>query len=375
MIRALAMARANIDPEASIIWVDSDPNIRQSTGLLEAQSWRVACFNETADALNALREGLIKPTKINCVITSMMERGGRRERGLLNGLQMLESMKIIWKDACSYCPLIAIISLTADEQECKEHGASIVVFGDRNKMLRQVIDLLNKSPNSEHREKWREPSLLPCLELRKVAKAYLDTLNLSSAYFDTFCDHCFCEACGPKRIWTRCGEKYALPIGYFRFGLLLRLEYNERRVDVQNWPVAYHGTRKQNLDSILRHRRIMFPGDMLDDGTILPVRLGQCHALGSPVIYVSPTILYSQHDVYTPPESFKYGSPPYSRNYTIKTVLQCRVKPGCFRKCNETLGFGNTIIDEDFSNNEVEWVISDKTGVVPYGLLVGIFPQ
>jgi hypothetical protein len=51
------------------------------------------------------------------------------------------------------------------------------------------------------------------------------------------------------------------------------------------------------------------------------------------------------------------------------------VKPGCFRKCNETLGFGNMIIDEDFSNKEVEWVISDKTGVVPYGLLVGIFPQ
>ena len=118
------------------------------------------------DALNALRERRLQPQKINCVITNMMERGERRERGLLNGLQMLDEMKIIWKDAeCSYCPLIAIITPTADEQECIEHGATIVMYGDRRKMLLQVIDLLNKSPNSEHREKWREPSLLPCLQL------------------------------------------------------------------------------------------------------------------------------------------------------------------------------------------------------------------
>ena len=304
-----------------------------------------------------------------------MERDGRRERGLLNGLQMLDEMKIIWKKAMlSYCPLIAIISLTADEQECKEHGADIVILGDREKMLREVINRLNRSLSSEHREKWREPSLLPCLEIRAVAKAYLDKLNLSDSYFDRFADRCFCQACEPKRLWSRCGENYALPTGYFRFGLLLRREYAERRVDVQNWPVAYHGTPIRNLDSILRHRRIMFPGDTLDDGTVLPVRLGQCHALGSPVIYVSPTILYSQHDIYAPPVTFEYGNPPYVKRYRMKTVLQCRVKPECFRKCSETLGFGSTKFDDAFDNSEVEWVVSDKTGVVPYGLLIGMFP-
>jgi hypothetical protein len=118
MIGLLASPGVNIDPETSIVWVDSDVNIRHSTGLLEAQNWRVACFKETVDALNALRERRLQPQKINCVITSMMERGERRERGRLNGLQMLDEMKIIWKDAeCSYCPLIAIITLTADEQE------------------------------------------------------------------------------------------------------------------------------------------------------------------------------------------------------------------------------------------------------------------
>ena len=232
-----------------------------------------------------------------------------------------------------------------------------------------------KAPTVSIGKKWREASLAACLELRTVAKAYLEKCGLNHAYFDPFSDRCFCQACEPKRIWERCGEKYALPIVYYRFGLLLRREYAERRIDVQNCPVGYHGTPKRNLDSILRRRRIMFPGDSLDHGTVLPVWLGQCHALGSPVIYFSPTILYSQHDVYTPPEHFEYGSHPHSESYTIKTVLQCRVKPESFRKCRETLRFGSNIVDEAFSNEEVEWVVSDKTAVVPYGLLVGVVRQ
>lgn len=370
------MGSSKVDPLVSIIWVDSDPGIRNSANLLEAQNWRVAYFNETADALSALREDVLKPAQINCVITSMMERGGRRERGLLNGLQMLDEMKIIWKDAgLSYSPLIAIISVTADEQECREHGAEIIVIGKRNEMLKQVINRLNKNSDPSHREKWREPSLLPCLELREIAIAYLKKLNLDKRNFDSFGDHCFCQTCEPKRIWERCGEKYSLPTGYYRFGLLLRHEFAERRVDVQHWPVAYHGTPTRNLDSILRHRRIMFPGDHLDDGTILPVRLGQCHAYKSPVIYVSPSILYSQHEIYSPAVHFKLDSSLPSKGYTIKTVLQCRVKPNSYRKCHETLGYDDQRVDNDFNNSELEWVVEDKTAVVPYGLLIGIFPE
>ena len=44
MIGLSASPGVNIDPETSIIWIDSDVNIRQSTELLEAQNWRVACF-------------------------------------------------------------------------------------------------------------------------------------------------------------------------------------------------------------------------------------------------------------------------------------------------------------------------------------------
>lgn len=145
MLNALIMGSAQIDPLSNIIWVDSDPNVHKSTGLLQAQNWRVACFHETADALKALRERRLQPSNIRCVITSMMERGGRRERGCLNGLEMLDEMKIIWREAgIHHNPLIAVISLTANIEKCKEHGADIVVLGDHYELQRQVVEQLNK---------------------------------------------------------------------------------------------------------------------------------------------------------------------------------------------------------------------------------------
>ncbi|CAF2078352.1 unnamed protein product [Rotaria magnacalcarata] len=138
-----------IDPQISIVWVDSDPNIYRSTGLFQDQNWNVICFNETVDALNAVREKRLKLENIKCVITSMMERDGRRERGLLNGLQMLDDMKIIWKQSRSrYRPLMVVNSLTADVNRCKEHGVDIVVAAaNRNIVQKQVIDRLNTHLN------------------------------------------------------------------------------------------------------------------------------------------------------------------------------------------------------------------------------------
>lgn len=145
------MTNTYIDPQSTIIWVDSSPNIYYSTNLLQAQNWRVACFNETADALKALRERRLEPSNIHCVITSMMERGGRRERGCLNGLEMLDEIKIIWREAgIHHKPFIAVISLTADIQKCKAYGADIVVFGNHNKLQHQIIDHLNKRLSSTH---------------------------------------------------------------------------------------------------------------------------------------------------------------------------------------------------------------------------------
>ncbi|CAF4762483.1 unnamed protein product [Rotaria socialis] len=90
----------SVYPQISIIWVDSDPNIYRSTGLFQDQNWSVICFNETADALNALRAKHLKLENIKCVITSMMERDGRRERELMNGLQIVILIGIAGPSGC-----------------------------------------------------------------------------------------------------------------------------------------------------------------------------------------------------------------------------------------------------------------------------------
>ena len=42
--------------------------------------------------------------------------------------------------------------------------------------------------------------------------------------------------------------------------------------------VAYHGTRGGVAESVMRERRIMFPGDTLQDGTILAMVHNNCGA-------------------------------------------------------------------------------------------------
>ena len=64
---------------------------------------------------------------------------------------------------------------------------------------------------------------------------------------------------------------------------------------------------------------------------------------------------------------------PYSFNGRIvKVIIQCRVKPGSFTKYRETVR-ARGVIDNNFPNDEIEWVTHDRLAVVPYGLLIGVF--
>lgn len=137
-----------------------------------------------------------------------------------------------------------------------------------------------------------------------------------------------------------------------------------KQASIKEWNVAYHGTKVENVYSIIRHHRILFPGDKKDDGTIVPSVHGQCFAKNfkGPVIYLSPSIKYASN---------------YSKNYIfngkkVKIAFQCRVKPGSFKKYRETLRMTEDEIecDEEFSNSQLEWVTDDKTAAVPYGLLI-----
>ena len=132
-------------------------------------------------------------------------------------------------------------------------------------------------------------------------------------------------------------------------------------------PVAYHGTKKENILSIVNEKRILFPGDKLKNGTEIKIRHNNCWAENfkrSP-IYLSPSILYASQNLYAP--SFKFN------DKYAKIVIQCKIKPGSYKKFRETLSFRAKRCDPDFSNDELEWVTDDKSAVIPYGLLIGIF--
>ena len=75
----------------------------------------------------------------------MMERGGRKQRGCINGLEMIDEMKRIWKRmSIDHNPLIVVAILTADIQTCKAHGVDIVVHGNHTEAQYQVIEQLNQ---------------------------------------------------------------------------------------------------------------------------------------------------------------------------------------------------------------------------------------
>lgn len=352
-----------------VLWVDSDPNIEKSAYFLKEKNFEVICFNETKDCVNYIEKNT--GTDICCIITSMMERGGRKERGLMNAFEMIDQIKQIWKQ--SYTPFLVMITTSADEQACKDNGFDVVVYYDRLKMQKIVSERLFKESYFLYNknEKWNQPKGLQCDNLKYEAVKFLESLCIPQDLLDHFADRCFCPNCEPKIIWYRGNpkEKYVLPTNWYRFGIKIRKEYLERKVYIYDWNVAYHGTKVENVKSIISHHRIMFPGDKLDDGTILPIAHNNCFKqyFNGPIIYVSPSIKYASQELYSKTYNFN--------GKKVKVAFQCRIKPGSFKKFRETLGFiqKEVVVDENFPNTELEWATDDKNAVVPYGLLIGFF--
>jgi len=360
-----------------IVWVDSDPHV--GAAQFESAGAKVHLYNETAEALAGFGKEYPVDEKLVCIITSMMRRGGRAEKGLLDGLGMLDTMRFrLQLDGnVSVRPILGVISMTADEQECKDHGVDVLVMGGRTQFMKKILHVLDHDDNRSWRADWRFAAApQDCERLYQSAKVLQDDLGkeheklpgevreLCPAIFNSTTNKCFCQRCEPKAVWQRGGQKYVLPVGWFRLGTEVRQEYLNRRSEIELWPVAYHGCTRQTVLSILMHVRVMFPGDTLIDGTVLNAAHGQVWADrvagGGPCIYCSPSINYA-------------GAPPYAKPFPTKSgeaqvVIQLRVKPSAINKFPETLRGKYT--DKEFDSKELEWVINDRTAVVPYGLLV-----
>ena len=73
--------------------------------------------------------------------------------------------------------------------------------------------------------------------MKSFALDFFKTLKISENYRDIFIDRCFCKNCETKTVSYR-GEpkvKYELPIGWYRFGIKIRDEYINNKIEMSNW--------------------------------------------------------------------------------------------------------------------------------------------
>jgi hypothetical protein len=209
-------------------------------------------------------------------------------------------------------------------------------------------------------------------------RSFLATLRLPAAYVDPAHDRCYCQSCASAaqipdvlEISSPHGLAYEVPKGWCGFGL--RAQARAEALNVfQEWAVSFHGTQSSRITSILDNNGLLKPGDVLLDGTTLPNRLTRGGADGKGKgrigFYTSPSIKYSELDIYTTPDEWE--------GHKVRVVLQCRQKPGSFTVEGETIGwarrFGSAPISTHFGNDKIERFTEAGPSIIPYRILVGL---
>jgi len=129
---------------------------------------------------------------------------------------------------------------------------------------------------------------------------------------------------------------YYCPKGWMRFSLRV-CEDSEFEAKFGNWGILYHGTKGKFVGPILATG---FRGG------------GGCWlGVGEVAVYMSPSIEYCGHPQYA---GIEYN--PETREW-IQIVLECRVKPSAvWKKCSETLGASNLVVDPNIDNSSLEWL-------------------
>ena len=182
--------------------------------------------------------------------------------------------------------------------------------------------------------------------------------------------HEFCRKYGPSidggdTYWisalndgrNRGGKPYYCPLGWKRYTIQIRdLDGSKFAQRYDDWYVAYHGTKFEFALSIL-----------------LSGFCGATNTAHGGGLYLSPSIIYCAHPQYAAPKQIDFArykdnlllshvNSNYNGSLWIQCVFQVRVNPVALQQRgsvnSETLGIGNGIIDPNFSNSEMEWVIS-----------------
>ncbi|XP_019620778.1 PREDICTED: uncharacterized protein LOC109467275 [Branchiostoma belcheri] len=222
-----------------------------------------------------------------------------------------------------------------------------------------------------------------------ACRRFKKTLEIEDSYFNPDEDRCFCEKCHKDReendtyFRGRPKKRYALPVGWCRFGLSLQPTFRDQELNVfGTWHRAYHGTKQDVVKLILKNSSmLLMPGDVAMGGHQLGERPGHFNADKKPEgfdtaqVFVSPSIVYAGLDQYATAKRFRDEHD--GKMYKARVAFQLCIRPGSYKVGPETVGArkrGETI-DPLFSNNELEWSTVERGGHALYGLLVKLEEQ
>eukprot|EP01084_Bolivina_argentea_P304124 525163_1 len=274
------------------------------------------------------------------------------------------------------------ISMTG---RCGMKCAAISFVNDTNKpIIKPLMDLLKDSKstlspwfcvlhdkftkynqNNDSDEKInvsisQDESKLDCCQQKQIALEIRKKIfpTIPETFFEQDGDRCFCIKCHKQRrdkiIYKR-GQppkKYALPVGWVRFGVKTNDAKCEMNHVWTSWHAGFHGTNKETVAEIFKAGLVLLkPGDITMDGKKLASRDAhiqepfvrynkyyKAKEIFDPnQIYISPSIKYAADEIYS--NWFVCNHPvDSSKKIKVQVAFQVRIKPGSYNVGQETIG-------------------------------------
>jgi len=340
ILKDVYFQKHNYQVISSIIWADPDKSIESSSIYFNQEGYQLHFFHDTPSCIKFFKENKYQKININCIITSEFDNNNRYNHP--NGFQMIEQIKKLLKNNLN--PLYVLMASNPDEQNSKYFDFDLIVNNDREKMQKIVIDKIK--------------NLQKNITLAKEFYVNLDKNYITNKIWDKDFDKCFCQNCELKSM-SYSGMpnlKYSLPIGWYRFGMKIKDEYIKKNFNISDWNIVYYGTNLNAAISIINNQRIMFPGEILNNGEIFPPQ----NDINPKAIYLSPSIKYAK--LFSNDTSYN-GKPIY-------IAFECRIKPGSYSINRIPDNFEGDNIDNNYFEDEIEWVVYKNPYIVPIGLLI-----
>lgn len=240
-------------------------------------------------------------------------------------------------------------------------------------------------------------------------KLFVAFAELNANFFEPKFDHCFCEDCCDKKLIYSRGrprKPYKLPKGFVRIALRVDEGFACHWGIFENWHVSFHGTRSENVKSIIvGGKQLLFPGLVAIGGGEIGIREGHIRKpfsrtnpyTGTPIhwerfpkfffgvallvhssagreeafdpnqVFTSPSPLYASGPVYTSATS--------TMGFSMKFMFQCLQRPDSYGVGPQTVTSSTTAkLDPDFDDNCLEWYTKETSSIVLTGVLVRATP-